>query len=92
MSIGKTQLIEEIARQNGDLSKTQIKAVVESFIETTIKAVKKGDKVSLIGFGTFSRRSRGARTGRNPKTGDPVKIKASQSISFKMSSALKGDL
>ena len=62
---------------------------VEAFIETVKKALKKGDNVALVGFGTFVVRKRAARTGRNPRTGQQIKIKASKNPSFKAGKALK---
>ena len=62
---------------------------VEAMIEIVKKALKKGDTVSLVGFGTFVVRKRAARTGRNPRTGEQIKIKASKNPAFKAGKALK---
>ncbi len=72
-----------------DLSKADAARAIDAFIETIKKALKKGDTVSLIGFGSFVVRKRAARTGRNPRTGQTIKIKASKNPSFKAGKALK---
>ena len=72
-----------------ELSKADAGRAVDAVIETIKKALKKGDSVSLVGFGTFVVRKRAARTGRNPRTGDTIKIKASKNPSFKAGKALK---
>jgi DNA-binding protein HU-beta len=72
-----------------DLSKADAGRAVDAMIEVVKKALKKGDTVSLVGFGTFVVRKRAARTGRNPQTGDTIKIKASKNPSFKAGKALK---
>jgi DNA-binding protein HU-beta len=71
------------------LSKVDAGKAVEGFIEVVKKALKKGDSVALVGFGTFVVRKRAARTGRNPRTGQQIKIKASKNPSFKAGKALK---
>jgi DNA-binding protein HU-beta len=72
-----------------DLSKADAGRAVDAMIEVVKKALKKGDTVSLVGFGTFEVRKRAARTGRNPQTGEALKIKASKNPSFKAGKALK---
>ncbi|RZH99709.1 HU family DNA-binding protein, partial [Staphylococcus aureus] len=62
---------------------------VDAFVSVVPKALKKGDTVTLVGFGTFQVRKRAARTGRNPKTGATIKIKASKNPTFKAGKALK---
>ena len=86
--MNKTELISAIA-DKADISKTDAGKALDSFVEVLAKALKKNDKVSLIGFGTFSVRKRAARTGRNPKTGAPLKIAASKNPTFKAGKALK---
>jgi DNA-binding protein HU-beta len=71
------------------LSKVDGGKAVEAFIDTIKKALKKGESVALVGFGTFVVRKRAARTGRNPRTGQQIKIKASKNPSFKAGKALK---
>jgi DNA-binding protein HU-beta len=86
--MNKTDLINAVA-DKADISKADAGRAIDSFFEVVGKALKKRDKVSLVGFGTFLIRERSARTGRNPKTGAPLKIKASKSPSFKAGKALK---
>ncbi|MDD3762005.1 MAG: HU family DNA-binding protein [Nevskiales bacterium] len=86
--MNKTDLINAIAEQ-ADLSKADATRAVDAFFEVVGTALKKKDKVSLVGFGTFMLRERAARQGRNPKTGDTIKIAASKTPSFKAGKALK---
>jgi DNA-binding protein HU-beta len=72
-----------------ELSKADAGRAVDAMIEVIKKALKKGDSVTLVGFGTFQVRKRAARTGRNPRTGQTIKIKASKVPSFKAGKALK---
>ena len=72
-----------------EMSKADAARAVDAMIETISKALKKGDTVTLVGFGTFSVRKRAARQGRNPKTGEAIKIKASKNPAFKAGNALK---
>lgn len=79
----KAELIEKIAKDAG-ISKVAAGQALESFIDGVTKALKKKDgKVTLVGFGTFSKVRRKARKGRNPQTGDPIKIKARNVVKFK---------
>ncbi len=80
--MNKEQLIQKIA---GDvkLTKAQAKAALESFVDAVEKTLKKGDKIALVGFGTFSVSKRKARTGRNPSTGAAIKIPAKKVVKFK---------
>ncbi len=85
----KAELIEKMAMDAG-ISKTAAIAALNSFIDSVTKTLKKKDeKVTLIGFGTFSKGQRKARKGRNPKTGEPIKIKASKTVKFKAGKKLK---
>ncbi|MBY8966778.1 HU family DNA-binding protein [Algiphilus sp.] len=86
--MNKSELIDAVAA-SADLSKADAGRAVDATIEALTKALKKGDKVSLVGFGTFEVRTRAARTGRNPKTGAELKIKASKTPAFKAGKALK---
>ncbi len=86
--MNKAELIDAIA-DNADLSKAAAARALDSAIESITKALKKGDTVTLVGFGTFSVRKRAARTGRNPRTGETIKIKASKVPGFKAGKALK---
>ncbi len=86
--MNKTELVAEIA-ENADLTKAQAASALDAMTSAVTGALKDGDTVSLIGFGTFLVRDRAARTGRNPKTGEPIEIKASKSPAFKAGKALK---
>jgi len=86
--MNKAQLIEAIANSTGQ-SKVAAGVFLDAFTETVGGALKKGDDVSLVGFGTFSVRKRAARAGRNPQTGEALKIKASKNPAFKAGKALK---
>jgi len=86
--MNKTELVEAIAK-NAGLSKKDAEAAVKAFTESVAGALKKGDKVQLVGFGTFEVATRAAREGRNPQTGATMKIKASKAPKFKAGKALK---
>ena len=73
--MNKEELVAEISK-SAKVSKKDAAAVLAATLETIQKTVKKGDKVTLVGFGTFESRKRAARTGRNPQTGAPLKIAA----------------
>lgn len=75
-----------------DITKADAGRAVDAFTEVVKKALKKGDTVALVGFGTFSVRKRAARTGRNPRTNETIKIKASKVPAFKAGKALKDAL
>jgi DNA-binding protein HU-beta len=85
--MNKEQLIENIAG-DAKITKTAAKAALESFVESVTRSLRKGDKVSLVGFGTFSVSKRNARTGRNPKTGETLNIPAKLVARFKAGKAL----
>ena len=89
--VNKTELIEHIAT-NADISKAAAARALESTIEAVKKTLKKGGTVSLVGFGTFAVGKRAARTGRNPRTGDTIKIKAAKVPKFRPGKALKDAL
>lgn len=85
----KAELIEKMATDAG-ITKTAAIAALNSFFDSIAKTLKQKDgKVTLIGFGTFSKGQRKARKGRNPKTGEPIKIKASKTVKFKAGKKLK---
>ena len=86
--MNKTELVEAMAKQAG-LSKKDADAALKAFTDTVAKELKKGEKVTLIGFGTFEVGKRAARTGRNPQTGATIKIKAAKTPKFKAGKALK---
>lgn len=85
--MNKAELIEAIAGASG-LSKADAKRAVDALVSEVGKALKSGDRVSLVGFGSFSVSERGARTGRNPRTGKEIKIKAKKVVRFKAGSEL----
>jgi DNA-binding protein HU-beta len=87
--MNKTELVDAVASDSG-LTNADARKAVESFIATVEKTLKKGDDVAITGFGKFSVVKRGARTGRNPQTGEPVKIKASKAPKFTAGAGLKG--
>ena len=89
--MNKTELIAAIADKAG-LTKKDAEEVVNAFTETVTKALKKGDKVQLVGFGTFEVTKRSARTGRNPQTGETMKIAAAKAPKFKAGKAFKDAL
>ena len=86
--MNKTDLIDNVA-ESADLSKADAARAVDAVIASITKALKSGDSVTIVGFGTFQVRERAARTGRNPKTGDAIKIDASKNPAFKAGRALK---
>jgi DNA-binding protein HU-beta len=85
----KAELVDNMAKDAG-ISKAAAGTALNSFVDNVTKALKKKDgKVTLVGFGTFSKVRRKARKGRNPQTGDAIKIKASNTVRFKPGKALK---
>jgi DNA-binding protein HU-beta len=85
--MNKTQLIDAMAA-NAGLSKADAKRALEAFINATSGALKSGDKVALVGFGSFSVSERSARTGRNPQTGATINIPAKKVVKFKAGAEL----
>jgi DNA-binding protein HU-beta len=86
--MNKTDLINAVA-SSAELSKAKAGKVVESLLDAITDALKEGKDVSLIGFGTFSVRERAGRSGRNPRTGQPLEIKAAKIPGFKAGKALR---
>lgn len=86
--MNKTELVAAIAEQ-ASLSKKDTEAALAAFIDVVAGELKKGEKVQLVGFGTFEVSERAARTGRNPQTGETITIAASRSPKFKAGKALK---
>lgn len=80
--MNKAELIDQIAKDAG-LTKTQANEALNSFTNAVTSTLKKGDNVTLVGFGTFSVSQRAARNGRNPQTGEVIKIKATKVPKFK---------
>ena len=89
--MNKTELVSAIA-DSADLTKKDAEKAVNAFTDVVTKALKKGDQVQLVGFGTFEVVKRAAREGRNPQTGKAMKIKASKAPKFKAGKALKDAL
>jgi DNA-binding protein HU-beta len=86
--MNKPELVKAIAEKAG-LKKKEAEAALAAFLEVTEEALKKGDKVTLIGFGTFATRKRAKRTGVNPRTGKKIKIPAKTVPYFKPGKKLK---
>ena len=89
--MNKAELIEAVVAKTG-ASKKDADAIVKATFDAIAEAMTKGDKVSLIGFGTFEVRERAAREGKNPQTGEVIQIAASKSVGFKTSKNLKEKL
>lgn len=87
--MNKAQLIDAIAGE-AKLTKADAKRALDAFVKSTTGALKKGDRVALVGFGSFSVAKRNARTGRNPQTGKPITIKAKKVVKFKAGTELSG--
>ena len=86
--MNKSELVAAIAKQTG-LPKSQSAGALDAVLENITKSLKKGDSVTLIGFGTFDVRHRAARQGRNPQTGEVIKVKARKVPAFKPGKGLK---
>ena len=89
--MNKTNLVDVVASETG-LTKKDVDAVVSATISAITSALKSGDKVQLIGFGTFEVKATAAREGRNPKTGETIKIAACKKPSFSASKVLKDEV
>ena len=89
--MNKTELVEHIAKHS-DISKAAATRALESIVDAVKKTLKKGGTVSLMGFGSFSVGKRAARTGRNPRTGEAIKIKAAKVPKFRPGKTLKDHL
>jgi DNA-binding protein HU-beta len=87
----KAELVSKLAEDAG-ITKVQATAALESFVEGVTKTLKSGNKLTLVGFGTFSVSKRAARKGRNPKTGEVIKIKAKKVARFKAGKELSSKL
>ncbi|WP_346798360.1 HU family DNA-binding protein [Halomonas sp. Bachu 37] len=86
--MNKSELIEAIAA-SADIPKAAATRALDAMVESVTDSLKKGESVSLVGFGTFTIKERAARTGRNPQTGQPIEISAAKVPSFKAGKALK---
>ena len=86
--MNKTELVAAVAEQ-ADISKKDAEKALKAFVDVVTEEMKKGEKVQLVGFGTFETRERAARQGRNPQTGKTMKIEACKAPKFKAGKALK---
>ena len=89
--MNKSELVAAV-QEATQLKKKDTEAAVVAFVDTIKEALKKGEKVQLIGFGTFESKKRPARVARNPRTGEEIKVKASKAPVFKASKALKDEM
>lgn len=89
--MNKTELIEAIAAKT-EQSKAATGAFIDAFVDQVRTCAKKGEDITLVGFGTFKSKKRAARTGRNPATGESIKIAAKNVMQFSTSSAFNADL
>ena len=88
--MNKVTLVAKIAEKSG-LSKKQAELALGAFIDSVTEALKEGDKVQMMGFGTFEVKERAARTGRNPSTGETIEIPASKTPTFKAGKGLRDE-
>ncbi|MDH3948902.1 MAG: HU family DNA-binding protein [Gammaproteobacteria bacterium] len=86
--MNKTELIDAVA-EGADISKAAATRALDTVLDSISKSLANGDQVTLVGFGTFSVKDRAARTGRNPRTGEPIDIPAAKVPGFKAGKALK---
>jgi DNA-binding protein HU-beta len=86
--LNKKELIDSVTASTGE-TRRSVAGVIDATIDQIQKSVKKGDKVTIPGFGTFSRRARSARTARNPRTGESIKVRASKVPAFKPGAGFK---
>lgn len=89
--MNKTELVAAVA-DKAEIKKVEAEKAVKAFTEVVAEELKKGEKVQLVGFGTFEVKENKARTGRNPRTGKSMKIKASKAPKFKAGKALKDSI
>ena len=87
--MNKSELIKAMAA-SGEISQNEAKAALDSLIDVVGQTLAKGEKVELVGFGSFEVRDRAARTGRNPKTGEEIQIAAAKTPAFRPGKTLKG--
>ena len=88
--MNKAELIEAVQKALGkDITKRAADEAVEAVLDSISKGIKKDKKVQIIGFGTFEVKKRAARMGRNPKTGEPIQIKAKRVVKFRVAKAAK---
>ena len=89
--MNKSELVASVAEKSG-LTKKDAEKALNAFVEVVTETLKAGDKVQLVGFGTFESKERPARTARNPRTGEEITIAASKTASFKVGKALKDSI
>lgn len=89
--MNKSELVAALA-QKAELSKKDAEKALSAFVDVVTEALKAGDKVQLVGFGTFEAKERPARSARNPRTGEAITIEASKTAAFKVGKALKDSL
>ena len=89
--MNKSELVAALA-QKAELSKKDAEKALSAFVEVVSETLKAGDKVQLVGFGTFEAKERPARSARNPRTGEAIEIEASKTAAFKGGKALKDSL
>ena len=89
--MNKAQLVDAIAKDS-KLTKADAKKALDSFVKTTTEALTKGERIALVGFGSFTVASRSARIGRNPQTGKEIKIPAKKVVRFKAGADLTGTI
>jgi DNA-binding protein HU-beta len=87
--VNKSELVDEVHSAAGGVDKKDVANVIDKLIEVVERAVSRGDKVTVPGFGAWSRTERAARTGRNPRTGEPVQIAASKGVKFSAGASFK---
>ena len=88
----KAELVQKIHAKSGLATKAQTESALDALIDTLVDAMKEGDSVTFTGFGSFKVTDRAARKGRNPRTGEEIKVKASKAPVFKASKALKDEM
>ncbi len=90
----KQEFIDVVAKEAGNenISKTVVRDIIDTAFAEMVKVIKKESRFAVPGFGTFTVRERAAKTGRNPKTGEPIEIKASKTIGFKPAPSVKDAL
>ncbi len=89
--MNKGELVEAISKE-AKISRSQAQDALDAFVNNVQKSLKKGQKVTLVGFGTFATSKRAARTGRNPQTGKPIKIAAKKVAKFTAGKSLKDSI
>ena len=90
-TMNKTELVAAMAKET-NLSKKDVEDVLKSFVDVVSKELKNGGKIQLVGFGTFEVSERAAREGRNPQTGETIRLKPHRAVKFRMCKAIKDAL